>query len=93
MQPAAAMQDAMHQISAGLANLDIAASGIQGASKSAAAATTQPSDIPIQRFCELLDALELRSDALEQVDGLVKREKAQQAAKEGEMIYLHAIQS
>ncbi|KAL1762733.1 hypothetical protein FB107DRAFT_198597 [Schizophyllum commune] len=42
-----------------------------------------PSEIPIQRFCELLDAVDLPSHALESVQRLVEKEKTEHTAPGG----------
>ena len=46
-----------------------------------------PSEIPIQRFCELLDAIDLPGHALESVQRLVKKEKTEHTAPEGEFTH------
>ncbi|KAL1723167.1 hypothetical protein EV715DRAFT_191718 [Schizophyllum commune] len=42
-----------------------------------------PGEIPIQRFCELLDAVDLPSHALESVQTLVEKEKVEHTAPGG----------
>ena len=46
-----------------------------------------PSEIPIQRFCELLDAVDFPGHALESVQRLVEKEKTEHTAPGGEFTH------